>query len=387
MPSVALGYYATPAIMRLTRSGMLDVMQADHVRTARAYGLTPWRVVVRHGLRHAIVPVVSLAAVQLGFMLGGSIIIESIFSLKGIGHLAWESIQRADIEVIQAILLLIAVAYAILTLVADLLNAALDPRIRISVSSMPPVTHAPPLQIAVSPTRVAVGRALRHGSFWVGGLIILVIFLAAIFAPWLTPYDPSIQDLGQRFVAPVWTEGGSWAHPLGTDGLGRDYLTRLLFGARISLMIGFLTILISGTIGTAMGVAAGYWGGWVDLVVNFIITIRLTLPVVLVALVVVALVGSSLSLLVMRDRAAALGPLRHRHAQRHPAACLARIHHRRRAPSAARPPRILIREILPNIIGPLIVVASIELAHAILLEAAPAPSSASASSRRTSPGG
>ena len=132
MPSVALGYYATPAIMRLTRSGMLDVMQADHVRTARAYGLTPWRVVVRHGLRHAIVPVVSLAAVQLGFMLGGSIVIETIFSLKGIGHLAWESIQRADIEVIQAILLLITVAYAILTLVADLLNAALDPRIRIS---------------------------------------------------------------------------------------------------------------------------------------------------------------------------------------------------------------------------------------------------------------
>ena len=132
MPSVALGYYATPAIMRLTRSGMLDVMQADHVRTARAYGLTPCRVVVRHGLRHAIVPVVSLAAVQLGFMLGGSIVIETIFSLKGIGHLAWESIQRADIELIQAILLLIAVAYAILTLVADLLNAALDPRIRIS---------------------------------------------------------------------------------------------------------------------------------------------------------------------------------------------------------------------------------------------------------------
>ncbi len=132
MPSIALGYYATPAIMRLTRSGMMDVLQSDHVRTARAYGLSPWRVVIRHGLRHAIVPVVSLAAVQLGFMLGGSIIIESIFSLKGIGYLAWESIQRADIEVIQAILLVIATAYAVLTLLADLLNAALDPRIRIS---------------------------------------------------------------------------------------------------------------------------------------------------------------------------------------------------------------------------------------------------------------
>jgi len=132
MPAVALGYYATPAIMRLTRSGMMDVLQSDHVRTARAYGLAPWRVVIRHGLRHAIIPVVSLAAVQLGFMLGGSIVIETIFSLKGLGYLAWESIQRADIEVIQAILLVIATTYAFLTLFADLLNAALDPRIRMS---------------------------------------------------------------------------------------------------------------------------------------------------------------------------------------------------------------------------------------------------------------
>ena len=103
LPAVALGYYATPAIMRLTRSGMIETLQSDHVRTARAFGLSRWRVVVRHGLRHAIIPVVSLAAVQLGFMLGGSIVIETVFSLKGLGYLAWQSIQRADIEVIQAI--------------------------------------------------------------------------------------------------------------------------------------------------------------------------------------------------------------------------------------------------------------------------------------------
>jgi len=118
--------------MRLTRSGMMEALQSDHVRTARAYGLSRWRVVLRHALRHAIAPIVSIAAVEMGFMLGGSIIIESVFSLKGIGYLAWESIQRADIQVIQAILLVIAAAYAILTLVADLVNAALDPRIRVS---------------------------------------------------------------------------------------------------------------------------------------------------------------------------------------------------------------------------------------------------------------
>jgi len=130
LPAAALGYSAIPALMRLTRAGMLDALQSDHLRTARAYGLSPWRVVVRHGLRHAIVPVVSLAAVQLGFMLGGSIVIESTFALKGLGYLAWQSIQRADLWVIQAILLVVAVVYALLTLGADLLNAALDPRLR-----------------------------------------------------------------------------------------------------------------------------------------------------------------------------------------------------------------------------------------------------------------
>ena len=134
-------------------------------------------------------------------------------------------------------------------------------------------------------------------------------------------------------------------------------------------MIGFLTILISGTIGTAMGVAAGYWGGWVDLVVNFIITIRLTLPVVLVALVVVALVGSSLSLLVM-----VIGLLlwdRFAIVMRSATQQLASREYITSARTiGSSTSRILIREILPNIMGPLIVVASIELAHAILLEAA-----------------
>ncbi|ALM82663.1 ABC transporter permease [Bordetella sp. N] len=132
LPAIALGYNATPALMRLTRSGMIETLQSDHVRTARAYGLARWRVVLRHALRHAIIPVVSLAAVQLGYMLGGSIVIETVFSLKGLGYLAWQSIQRSDIEVVQAILLVIAVVYAMLTLLADLVNAMLDPRIRIS---------------------------------------------------------------------------------------------------------------------------------------------------------------------------------------------------------------------------------------------------------------
>ena len=131
MPSIALGYYATPAIMRLTRAGMMDVMATDYIRTARAKGLQYRVVVFKHALRNAIIPVVSLSAVQLGFMLGGSIVIETIFSLNGLGNLAWQAIQRSDFEVMQAIVLSVASFYIVLTFLADLLNAFLDPRIRV----------------------------------------------------------------------------------------------------------------------------------------------------------------------------------------------------------------------------------------------------------------
>ncbi|MFZ3119536.1 MAG: ABC transporter permease [Variovorax sp.] len=130
LPAVALGYYAMPAMMRLTRAGMLDVLGSDYIRTARAKGLSPVRVVFKHALRNAIIPVVALAAVELGFMLGGSVVIESVYSMQGLGQLAWDSISRNDYPVVQAVVLIIAVFYIGLTFVADVLNAALDPRMR-----------------------------------------------------------------------------------------------------------------------------------------------------------------------------------------------------------------------------------------------------------------
>jgi peptide/nickel transport system permease protein len=132
LPSIALGYYATPAIMRMTRAGMIEVLGSDYIRTAKAKGLRPPIVLFKHALRNAIIPVVSLSAVQLGFMLGGSIVIEQIFSLHGIGRLAWQSIQRSDFDVLQAIVLTVACFYVVLTFLADVLNAFLDPRIRVN---------------------------------------------------------------------------------------------------------------------------------------------------------------------------------------------------------------------------------------------------------------
>ncbi|NBP48173.1 MAG: ABC transporter permease [Alphaproteobacteria bacterium] len=132
MPTVVLGYYAAPAIMRLTRTGMLEVLSTDYIRTARAKGLRPVVVLFKHALRNAIIPVVSLAAVQFGFMLGGSIVVETIFALHGAGFLAWESITRNDLPTVQGLILVFSLFYIVLTFFADLLNAWLDPRIRIS---------------------------------------------------------------------------------------------------------------------------------------------------------------------------------------------------------------------------------------------------------------
>ena len=132
MPAIALGYYATPAIMRLTRSGMLEVLASDYIRTARAKGLKAGVVLFKHALRNAIIPVVSLLAVQFGFMLGGSLVIETIFAINGVGFLGYESISRNDLPMVQAIVLLVSMFYVVLTFFSDLLNAFLDPRIRVT---------------------------------------------------------------------------------------------------------------------------------------------------------------------------------------------------------------------------------------------------------------
>ena len=132
MPAITLGYYAAPAFMRLIRAGMIEVLEADYIRTARAKGLPIRTVVFKHALRNAIVPVVALAAVQLGFLLGGSIVIETIFALDGLGYLAYQSITHKDFPVTQVIVLLLSVIYILLTLASDIANAWLDPRIRVA---------------------------------------------------------------------------------------------------------------------------------------------------------------------------------------------------------------------------------------------------------------
>ena len=144
---------------------------------------------------------------------------------------------------------------------------------------------------------------LTHGFGWPDMLnnkalvfgcgLLLFIVACALLAPWISPHDPYFQDLTNRTVPPFWYEKGTWAHPLGTDQLGRDYLSRLIYGARISLLIGISVAIISGLIGTTMGMLAGYFGGKIDMLVSFFVTTRLSMPVILVASGDIARLGST----------------------------------------------------------------------------------------------
>ena len=220
-----------------------------------------------------------------------------------------------------------------------------------------------------TPGQIMRRRMTRHKGFLFGGGVLVLVLLMAILAPVIAPHDPYHQELPQRLIPPIWGENGTWQHPLGTDNLGRDYFSRVVYGCRISLLIGFACVVIAAVIGAGLGLAAGYFGGRVDLVVSFIITVRLAMPAVLVAVAVVALIGGSMQIVILTlgcliwDRFAVV--LR---------ATTQQIRSMDYIPAAQAAGCstfwIVSREILPNLLNNLVVIATLEVGRAILLEAA-----------------
>lgn len=131
LPAVVLGASSVPAVMRLIRTGLLEVLASDYIRTAKANGYYGMHLIFEHALRNAILPVVSVLAVQLGHKFGGSVITESVFAINGLGRLALESILGADIPTVQMLVFIFAFTFLILNVIADIVNAILDPRLRI----------------------------------------------------------------------------------------------------------------------------------------------------------------------------------------------------------------------------------------------------------------
>ena len=221
-----------------------------------------------------------------------------------------------------------------------------------------------------TPVKKALWRNILHHPSLVIGLAILAgLIVLAVFAPWVSPYSPYDQNLPQRLMPPFWVEGGSYSHLLGTDHLGRDYLSRLLYGARISLLIGFGAASIGCVIGVTLGMCAGFFGGIIDRIVSFILTCQLALPGLLLAMALVFLIGPSVGVVIC-----VIGFLHWSYYLVVTRAATQKIRDLEyitaaRAIGSSRL-QIMVTEILPNLFSEIIVIFSLEVGVAVLAEAA-----------------
>ncbi len=214
-----------------------------------------------------------------------------------------------------------------------------------------------------------MGRLLwRDRSGVIGLLMFLTVVFAAVFAPLIAPYDPLEQNLRDAKMPPAWNEGGSWEHILGTDNLGRDLLSRVIYGSRVSLTVGFFGVLIASTLGLVFGAVAGYLGGRVDAVIMSVVNLILSLPYLLVVVVIAAVLGRSL-LNVILIFGITDTPIFARVTRGE----VLRIRQSGYVESAisagAGTVRIIFDHIVPNLIGPLITLATFEMSAMIFYEA------------------
>jgi ABC-type dipeptide/oligopeptide/nickel transport system permease subunit len=229
-------------------------------------------------------------------------------------------------------------------------------------------TFAPPVPASDSILRINLRKFRRDHLALAAAVAVVLFVLVAIFAPWVAPYDPYDTDLLRRLQPPAWMEGGDWSYMLGCDTLGRDILSRMIYGARISILIGVAVVLIATFVGMLAGLAAGYFGGVVDAVISRVVDVLLGFPYLIFAIGLMGMMGPGLqniilalaykewtiSCRVIRGETLAARELEYVEAAR--------------AVGASRS-HIMLREILPNILSPLIVVATTRMATIIILEA------------------
>ena len=434
LPSLVLATVPMALIARMTRANMLEVLNQDFIRTARAKGLAPRPVILRHAMRNALIPVITAIGTQFGYLLGGAVLTETIFGWPGMGTYVIEAIDVLDAKPLQASVMLIAFFFITVNLLTDLSYAVIDPRLRHggnkTTEAVPGVTwlqFAPwglaavpwlallivsiwastgrgdpadirvawvvtlalvGLEIAALATWLvwngaivavleAAGEALKNGASAtiaatldflkflrrhkpaiIGMVLILIMVIAAVGAPLIAPYDP-MQGL-QRYNEPAGSE-----FLLGTDAQGRDLFSRLIYGARTTLLIALAATLLSLLLGTLVGSCAGYFGGAVDSFLMRGVDFMMSFPSFLLAVVTVAVLGKSLENLIWAVGIVGI-PLFARQVR----AEVLRIKslefvEAARALGAGRV-RILLRSLLPNCITPIIVLGTLGMGSAIL---------------------
>jgi peptide/nickel transport system permease protein len=234
-------------------------------------------------------------------------------------------------------------------------------------------TLAPPLEVAAA-ARLAGGsrvwrKLVRNPAALTGAVVLLLVIGAAVFAPWVAPQDPARQSLIRRFTPPIWAEGGKSAHVLGTDQVGRDILSRIVYGARVSLLVGVAAVAVSLTVGVTLGLLAGFLHGRVDTVITTVVDVWLSFPQLLLALAFVAALGPSPTTIIV-----VLGLTGWERYTRVVRAEVLALREKDFVEAAramgASAARTILRHLLPNTFSSIIVLSTLQVAQAILQEAA-----------------
>ncbi len=219
----------------------------------------------------------------------------------------------------------------------------------------------------MSPKNIMLRKAISHSGFKFGLFLFLLITFIGVFVPFFINLSPYEQDISNRLMPPVWSDGGSWEYIFGTDGNGRDYLARIIYGTRISLTIGIGAATVGMLIGVTLGVIAGYFGGIVDQVVSYILTCQLALPGVLFLLTIISIIGSSLTVVIL-----VIGVLHWTLFLVVTRAATQRIRNLDYITAAnaigASKTKIILTDILPNVFNQIIVIFTLEVGVAILAE-------------------
>ena len=316
LPSITLGLFQMTLIMRLVRAEMLEVLRTDYIRFARARGLTTRAIHFGHALKNTLVPVITVAGLQFGSVIAFAIITETVFQWPGMGltvRAGGAKCRYSDHGSLPA------------DGVPDLCHHQSGGRYPLYGCRSAPALHPQPPDLnarycmsdAVIPHQAEpsapparrlpgrwLGRAIESDIFYsfrrsrltmVAAAVTVVFFLLAIFASVLAvqnPFDPSQLELMNSRIAPLWTADGQSPYLLGTDEQGRDVFSAILYGLRISLTVGVLGVLFSGTLGIVVGLIAGYVGGAVDGLIMRIADVQLTFPAILIALLINGVVKS-----------------------------------------------------------------------------------------------
>ena len=238
-----------------------------------------------------------------------------------------------------------------------------------SVGTLAPPTPVVPVALADVDRSRAWRKLVRNPGAIAGALILLTVIVAAVAAPYVAPHDPARQSLIRRFTPPLWVQGGNPAYPLGTDQVGRDILSRIIYAARISLIVGISAVMVSLVVGVTLGLLSGFLRGKVDAVIMTVVDVTLSFPQLLIALAFVAALGPSLLTIIV-----VLGLTGWERYTRVVRAEVLALREKDFVEAAramgASSTRMVLRHLLPNTFSSIIVMSTLQVAQAILQEAA-----------------